>query len=195
MQRGTVSKYGGDMPKCRGKCKLRNCDYPHYGRGLCYRHWRRQSRNGTTQRLIETHGRSRTAEYRTWVKMWRRCTDESQNGYARYGGRGIRVCARWKSFSSFFDDMGCKPSPQHSLDRINTNKGYSPANCRWATRREQARNMRKNVWLTLGTRTQIMADWSSELGIPVTTILDRKNRGLSDELCLTTRRLKKGEGW
>lgn len=172
------------MPKKRGKCHLPDCDEPHFGRGLCYKHWRRLTRHGTTERLIEDHGLTHTPEYRVWVRMWERCTDPNQLGYENYGGRGITVCPEWKGFSAFFESMGARPTSEHSLDRIDTNGPYSPANCRWASRVQQDRNKRNNVFLTLGERTQIMSDWANELDIPLTTILYRKRRGLSDEECL-----------
>lgn len=88
-----------------------------------------------------THGGSTTLEYQSWVAMIRRCSDPLHDSWARYGGRGIKVCQRWlKSFTAFQHDMGPRPSRAHSLDRINVNGHYTPRNCRWATRSEQARN-------------------------------------------------------
>lgn len=82
--------------------------------------------------------------YSVWSKMIDRCENTTGLQYADYGGRGITVCRRWRySFESFVNDMGPKPTPGHSLDRVNNDKGYSPDNCRWATRSEQMRNRRK----------------------------------------------------
>jgi hypothetical protein len=89
-----------------------------------------------------THGMSKSAEYKIWIHMIGRCSNPKLNRWHRYGGRGISVCDRWrKSFSSFFLDVGPRPSSAHSLDRFpNPDGNYEPGNVRWATAREQARN-------------------------------------------------------
>ena len=96
------------------------------------------------------HGQSRVIggrapEYRIWAAMLRRCGNPSQKDYKNYGGRGIRVCSRWKSFSNFFADMGKRPSAKHSIDRIDNDGNYEPGNCHWATRSEQQINKRRKV--------------------------------------------------
>jgi hypothetical protein len=74
--------------------------------------------------------------------MHRRCGDENDPSYSYYGGRGIRVCERWRDFGAFLGDMGKRPSKSHTLDRKRGNGGYEPNNCRWATKREQQQNRR-----------------------------------------------------
>ena len=89
------------------------------------------------------HNASNTPEYRTWAGMKNRCLNPNNPRYKSYGGRGISVCSEWiESFSAFLSHVGLKPSPLHSIDRINNDGNYEPGNVRWATAKEQARNTR-----------------------------------------------------
>jgi hypothetical protein len=94
---------------------------------------------GLTQKR---HGMTKTPEHRAWIGMRQRCRDKNHLGYSSYGGRGISVCERWTVFENFLEDMGMRPSLDHSVDRIDVNGNYEPGNCRWATRATQARNKR-----------------------------------------------------
>lgn len=89
------------------------------------------------------HGRTGTAEHRAWVNMRRRCHDPKCPEFIYYGKRGITVCERWRdSFINFLEDMGPKPTPAHSIERLDNDLGYFPSNCKWATKNEQALNRR-----------------------------------------------------
>lgn len=109
-------------------------------------------------------------------------------GYKNYGGRGIRVCERWSSFRNFLDDMGKRPSAQHSIDRIDNNGNYEPGNCRWATRQEQNSNTRTTFRITHPEtgETCSASEWSRRIGAKsTTTVADRIRNGWPLLLALT----------
>lgn len=106
-----------------------------------------------------------TIEYRAWTSMRSRCFNRNHHKWKNYGGRGITICDRWlKSFESFASDMGQRPGPGYSLDRIDTNGNYEPGNCRWATAREQANNSRSNRVITWNGETLTLTEWARRLG-------------------------------
>lgn len=101
----------------------------------------------------QTHGLYKSLEYNSWHQMLQRCTNPSNHKYASYAGRGITVDPRWHDFATFYADVGPRPSPKHSLDRIDNNGNYEPGNVKWSTRLEQQNNMRSNVFVEyLGQR-------------------------------------------
>jgi len=102
-------------------------------------------------RRFRRHGHNRgpgkiSPTYEAWCSMKTRCYNPRSANYKYYGARGISVCDRWDLFDNFLSDMGERPSPDLSLDRINNELGYFPENCRWATRSEQRRNQRRKIW-------------------------------------------------
>ena len=111
--------------------------------------------------------------------MRNRCNNPNFRQWDAYGGRGIGICPEWASFERFASDMGPKPSPLHSLDRIDNDLGYSPNNCRWATKKEQQRNRRNAVFVDVqGVRTRLL-DIVEKTGIKPETIAGRANAGMS----------------
>lgn len=143
----------------------------------------------------KTHGLSKTSMYSTWSSMIARCTRESSTFWHRYGGRGIRVCPRWFKFEHFLEDMGPKPSPKHSIDRIDNDLGYSPENCRWATMSQQRANIDPSSptairFCALNGESLPVKEWASRLGISRKTLTERLDSGLwSAEEALTTPKL------
>jgi hypothetical protein len=142
--------------------------------------------NGVAQGLANRrHGESgKTVEYKVWKNMKDRCYNPCNRQYKDYGGRGIEVCSRWLTFEAFLEDMERRPPGGYTLDRIDNNKGYAPANCRWATRLTQNVNRRTTVWIEHAGITRHLAGWARVLGIDPETLRYRlahwpKDRALS----------------
>jgi hypothetical protein len=136
------------------------------------------------------HGGARrgkmTQEYRAWKEAQDRCYRATSPFYHRYGGRGIGMCDRWReSFETFLADMGPKPSAQHSIDRVDNDGHYEPGNCRWATKKEQARNQSSNRLLTYQGETMPMAAWAERVGRSSSTVSARLQKGWTVERALT----------
>lgn len=130
--------------------------------------------------LATKHGDFRSLEYRAYNSMKTRCYDPKNKRYSRYGGRGIKVCTRWlESYENFLADMGRKPTPEHSLERKETDGDYCPENCIWATLTEQANNRSNNHRIEIGGITKNINEWASLTGVHRTVILRRMKRGLS----------------
>lgn len=133
--------------------------------------------------LTKSHGYCRaeigvTPEYRAWSNMHDRCRNQKRREAIHYIGRGITVCSRWNDFQAFLDDMGRRPSVGHSIDRIDNDKGYSPENCRWATRREQSNNRRCTVFVEVRGQSIPLVEAAELLGVPYGRLAHRHRRGL-----------------
>ena len=139
-------------PKIQWECKCDCGTYCNVGRGSLVSGLTLSCGCLNKERAAErkiTHGQSTSVIYRAWQKAIGRCTKKYETGWKDYGGRGIKVCAEWmKDFNAFAKYMGPKPSPYHSIDRINNDGNYEPGNVRWATREQQSRNRRKPVHRT-----------------------------------------------
>lgn len=133
------------------------------------------------------HGMAFSPEYRIWAGIKRRCLDPNMANYAYYGGRGITICDEWKdSFEQFYEDMGPRPSPKHSIEREKNELGYFKENCFWATLTEQARNRRNNHMITINEETRCLAEWLEIYHLCASTFHRRRKQGMSEEHAITT---------
>jgi hypothetical protein len=136
------------------------------------------------------HGMSRrgrrSPEYIAWRHIIHRCEDVSDPRFYRYGARGINICPRWRnSFEHFLLDVGCRPTPQHSIHRIDNDGDYRPGNVRWATKEEQAQNKQRSIFATLPDgRRMCFAAAVRELGLPYGKVIARYHLGWTPEQAL-----------
>lgn len=133
---------------------------------------------------MATHGQSGTANYKAWHAMVQRCTNPKHHKYARYGGRGIRVCDRWLTFENFAQDMGTRP-PGMTVDRRDNDGDYEPGNCRWATQMEQGNNRGNNRMVTVGGTQQTLSQAARQHGINKGTVRGRISYGWTEERAFT----------
>ncbi len=133
------------------------------------------------------HGKSKTSEYKSWAGMKERCCRPNHPAYKNYGARGITVCDRWlESFENFLEDMGSKPTAEHSIDRVDNSKGYSPENCKWATNLEQGNNTRRIHFISYKGETKSLRAWARESKVKLSTFSQRfYTYKWSFEQCLT----------
>lgn len=118
------------------------------------------------------HGASKTytPEYEAWGAMLDRCRNPNNPRFAKYGGRGIGVCERWKDYEAFLEDMGCRPTPEHSLDRIDNDGNYEPSNCRWAMPHQQMVNRSVTRFVDVDGKKVPLADLAKTSGISANTL-------------------------
>jgi hypothetical protein len=140
---------------------------------------------------MEKHNLSRTKIYNTWISMKDRCFNKNNRNYKNYGGRGITVCDEWrKSFLTFYNDMGKRPS-EKSLDRIDNNGNYCKNNCRWATPKEQNRNTRRNKKIEAFGKIKTIVEWSEEFNFSRRFLTNLVKKGLDLEIALLNKRFGK----
>lgn len=113
--------------------------------------------------------------------MRRRCNNPNHEKYPEYGGRGIRVCDRWKSFRKFLADVGPRPSPNHTLNRKKTDGHYEPGNVEWADNITQQRNRRNNRIVTIGGESMTVAEAAERFKVPYDRLRTRLDRGWTVE--------------
>ncbi len=121
---------------------------------------------------------SKSPEYAAWRSIIGRCEVEGTRDYDRYGGIGITICPEWRNdFQAFLRHIGPKPTPKHTVDRINSKGNYEPGNVRWATQKEQQNNRSDNVWMEYNGETHTLKQWSEIAGIKYITFWWRWNQG------------------
>lgn len=178
LSRAVRDKGGDQLWLCRCECGTT--------RSVCQRHLLsgastscRCGPRGPAPKYGE-HGARHIPEYVVWQDMRIRCRNPKDKGYAGYGGRGIKVCERWDNdFAAFLSDMRPRPSPRHSIERVDNDGNYEPNNCRWATTQEQAVNRRNNHLLRCGDVVGTLSEWAEVCGMGHTTILWRLRNGWS----------------
>lgn len=140
-----------------------------------------------TTKYNSTHGYSYTRFYKCWQNLKDRCYRIKNKDYVRYGGRGIQVCERWLKFENFRADMERTYFPGATVDRLNRDGNYEPANCRWATSKQQGNNRTTNRLVTYNGVTLSIAQWSEVTGIARATIGARLNAGWAIYAALYTK--------
>lgn len=165
---------------CGKRCVAHGYDLRHGKHKSCgCLHLESIRRHGHTK-----HGGSRTRTYSSWSAMISRCTDPAATHFERYGGRGIKICERWRTFENFLADLGERPEGK-SLDRIDNDGNYEPGNCRWATNREQSLNRSDSRYIEFNGLRKRRSEWAEEYGIHPETLRCRLRKGWSVEKALT----------
>lgn len=178
-------------------CSVEGCERTDIeGHGWCSLHYNRWRRTGDPTKILKYNHEmgfnyTGTPEHNSWAGMKDRCLNSKSKYYYNYGGRGIKICDRWLGvygFQRFYEDMGQKPEPksEYSLDRIDSDGDYCPENCRWADRKTQNGNRRRNIFLAFNGEVHHVSDWGRITGIPGATLLQRFHKGWSIEEILMT---------
>jgi hypothetical protein len=130
----------------------------------------------------ENHGMRHTTEYRSWTSTLTRCTNPRHEYYNRYGGRGITICDRWRdSFQAFYADMGPKPGPEYTIERENNDGNYEPGNCKWDTRKNQARNRSTNHLIQHDGQMKTSIELGELVGVSRQAMVQRQRYGYNNE--------------
>lgn len=144
-------------------CQKDGCDSPHYSKGFCKKHYSRAIRHGlktkTGNYRYSSNGMADSPEYVCWQNMKARCKNQNTNNFEKYGAKGVKICKRWENFNNFFEDMGNRPSENHSIDRIDPIGDYCKENCRWVLPFIQANNKVKSRILKYNGLEMNEAEW------------------------------------
>lgn len=162
---GTTRRVSGHSLK-RGRSRSCGCLFREVAKAQAYRLGKANIR----------HGMTGTVEHNAWHAMLQRCYDKNCPSYKNYGGRGIKVCRRWRRFEEFLADMGRRPKNSASLGRIDNSKNYDPTNCRWENWRAQQRNRRGNIQISFRGKTRCISEWAEEYGLSTPALWSRIQR-------------------
>ncbi len=169
-------------------CKVEECTDKSHSLGYCQKHLLRYKKyNDPLYTKTEMHGMTKTPEYRVWHNMKSRCLYPNDKAYKHYGGRNITVCDRWlNSFVNFMADMGPKPFTEATIHRIDNDSGYSPENCVWASKEEQALHCSTTRQITYNGETMSLRGWARRIGVTHCTLSKRIARGWTLDKALNT---------
>lgn len=177
-----------NMCLCTFRFQSTNFANPCQGSSGTYTPWQGEAfLIGVSMRKKHGYGAKgrQSPEYSSWKCMKDRCERSSNAGYKNYGGKGVKICERWQTFINFLSDMGMKPTPKHTIDRIDNAKGYEPGNCRWATMKEQQRNRSNNRMITFRGETKCLSEWEEIVGGSGQNVRSRLRIGWSIERAIT----------
>lgn len=140
-----------------------------------------------------THGMTKSPEYRSWQHMKQRCLNENSDSYKYYGDNNRKICERWiDSFENFYEDMGKRPTPQHTLERIDNEGDYCPENCKWATRAEQLRNTSRIRFVDIDGDVKPIGQWAQIFGMPNQTLDYRiREKGMPPKIAIGMKRSRR----
>lgn len=171
-------------------CSIADCNSKHYGKSYCLMHWQRARTGGDMNApKRKLHGLSHHQRLnRIWENVRQRCNNPNNPNYQHYGGRGITICNEWKGDFEPFCRWALSAGYQDSLtlDRVDVNGNYEPANCRWVTRMEQSNNLRNNVVIEFDGKVMTLPQWSRHTGISQHTLRWRRSYGWPTDRVLTT---------
>ena len=181
IKRADNDKYGQAMWLCACDCGAKSAV-----RGSLLRRGNTKScgcwNSVSLANLKRTHAMRYSPEYSSWRNMKNRCLNKNVDAFKYYGGRGITVCDRWlESFENFYEDMGLRPTPEHSIDRLDSNGNYEPSNCKWSTKKEQMRNTRVNIMVG----DICLAEYCELHSFHYPKILARNYKGIPVEYAIT----------
>ena len=148
---------------------------------LCHDcHTKKTNEEKAAMKLTNQYKKDYPLAHNSWRSMRARCLSPVHDAYDRYGGRGVTICKEWQDdFWQFLSDMGDRPSEEYSLDRIDNDGDYTPENCRWANRTEQANNRRNSLILNVDGEERTLSEWCRDLGLSLSTVQGRLSRGTS----------------